>query len=294
MIIVFLAGGLGNQMFQFAAGKALALKNRQELKLDLSSYVFRQPNETHREYELSKVFSGNFAIATRKDLQEVLGWKLIFHQHPFLRRVFKKLAQSKSWIIEPYLSYWPDFFSQQSDCLIDGYWQSSRYFDSCANEICNEFTFKMNNFKSKSLLEKIKNSNSVSIHIRRGDYVNDKTTASFYGSCEPGYYEKAINTIKDQSKNPEFFIFSDNVNEAKKLLPEIGKATFVSDHSSYDNHFDMMLMSHCKHNIIANSTFSWWGAWLNKNAEKIVIAPKVWFASKLSDSDLIPAGWRRV
>jgi hypothetical protein len=295
MVIAFLSGGLGNQMFQFAAAKALALKKSQELKLDISNYQNRQPGETIREYELAKVFAGPFELATPADLKEILGWKFIFHQHPFLRRILRKLPQiEQNWIVEPDFSYWPDFFNLQPNCLLEGYWQSNRYFEDFSEDIKECFRFKMDSFSAPEILESIENSNSVSIHIRRGDYVTDKNTAGFHGICDADYYLKAIEMIKKKTTEPRFFVFSDDLGAARELLKDLKNVFFVNANTADKSHFDMMLMSRCRHHIIANSTFSWWGAWLNDNHEKIVIAPERWFASGLPDQDLVPKRWMRV
>lgn len=294
MIITFLTGGLGNQMFQFAAGKALALKLKQELKLDISNYSHFQPNETIREFELAKVFQGTFEIAEPKDLKKVLGWKTIFHQHPFLRKIFRKVAQNNNWVVEPGFGYWPDFFSRDSACLIEGYWQTKKYFESYADEIRESFRFKLDDFKNPELINKIENSNSISIHIRRGDFATHKATNNFHGICGSDYYLKAIEEISQKKENANFFVFSDDIEAAKELLKNCKNTYFVDENSSANSHFDMMLMSRCKHHIIANSTFSWWGAWLNTNPDKTIIAPAQWFANGLSDSDLIPSEWLRI
>jgi hypothetical protein len=293
MFIVYLTGGLGNQMFQYAAGKALALRQNRELKIDVSHFQTPQSNETKREFELAKVFKHNFNIATFSDIKQVLGFQILFHKNPFLRRIWKRLPFKKNWVVEPHFSYWPAFFSNQKDCLIEGYWQSYKYFESYADNIRQSFNFKSDAFKNFKLLKSIKGSNSVSIHIRRGDYVKNKTTAKFHGICEADYYLKAIELIRKEQNNIKFFVFSDDISAAKKILNGIEDVSFVEGAPS-QHHFDMMLMSNCKHHIIANSTFSWWGAWLNQNPQKIVIAPQKWFASGLPDQDIIPETWLRM
>jgi len=292
MIITSLSGGLGNQMFQFAAAQALALNLNSPLLLDTSYFSIYQ---TNREFELFKVFITDFKLAKKEDLKKILGWTSIFHQQSFLRRLYKKIPFSKHWIVEPQINYWKEFSNLQSDCLLDGNWQSEKYFKHHGDIIRNSFQFNKSNFTNNDLLNKIRENNSVSIHIRRGDYVTNKTTFQYHGICDENYYLDAIKEIKKNVKNPKFYVFSDDISAAKKILTQqLSSCYFVENNSPTNNHFDMMLMSQCKHNIIANSTFSWWGAWLNTNPKKKVIAPKKWFARNLCDLDLIPEEWLRI
>lgn len=292
MIITLLSGGLGNQMFQFAAGEALAAKLGQQHKLDTSFYSIY---DTNRVYELDRVFAKQFELATNADLEKVLGWKKSIYFHPFWRRVYRKFPVSKDWVVEPGFTYWSNFWEQGKNCLIEGIWQSVKYFDNYAGIVRDALQFKMEEFTDLSLIEKITKSNSVSIHIRRGDYVANNKTFGYHGICEDEYYVKAIEHFRSRFADIKLFIFSDDLEEAKKILkPYQSICHFVDGNSGDKSHFDMMLMSRCKHNIIANSTFSWWGAWLNQNPEKAVIAPKNWFSADISDKDLIPSSWIRV
>lgn len=292
MIISFITGGLGNQMFQFAAGKALALKTKKQLKLDTSYYSLYQTNRT---YELSKVFKSNFSIVKQAELKKLLGWPIILHKHSFLRKLYRRLPFCDSWITEPTPNHWQGFSEINKSCLIEGNWQSADYFNDYSNEIRQAFEFDMSEFKHNELINKIKLKNSVSIHIRRGDYISNQKTLQYHGICEESYYLEAIEYIKQKIENPKFYIFSDDLLAARKTLKNHSNSCyFVEENSTSNNHFDMMLMSKCNHNIIANSSFSWWAAWLNNNSNKIVIAPKQWFNEDISDQDLIPKTWIRL
>ena len=292
MIITQLSGGLGNQMFQFAAGKALALKTGQQHKLDLSFYSIY---ETNRTYELSRVFTEPFELAESSDLAKILGWKKKIYFHPFLRKIYRKFSISKDWVVEPDFAYWDKFFEQSSNCLIEGNWQSVKYFSEYEEEIKAALHFKMEDFENFKLIDKIENSNSVSVHIRRGDYVSNAKTLNYHGICKDEYYLKAIESLSTKVKNIRLFVFSDDIEAAKHILQSYHEiCEFVDENTGDKSHFDMMLMTRCKHNIIANSTFSWWGAWLNLNSDKIIIAPKNWFATDISDKDLFPDSWIRI
>ncbi|MCK4744844.1 alpha-1,2-fucosyltransferase, partial [Candidatus Parcubacteria bacterium] len=176
---------------------------------------------------------------------------------------------------------------------LDGYWQSEKYFKNIENSIRKEFTLKNDlQLKAKKLLRKIKNTESISIHIRRNDYISHKPANQYHGVCHLSYYKKAINVIIKKIDDPHFFVFSDDIDWCKKNLKIKFPTIFVEGNKDYE---DLILMSKCKHNIIANSTFSWWGAWLNNNPNKIVIAPKKWFRKKsINTKDLIPKTWIKI
>lgn len=292
VIISFLSGGLGNQMFQFATAQALALRHGHQLKVDPSYYrMYRQ----NRVYELADVFHHRFEKAAPRDLAQVLGWKRFIHQNPTLRRFFRRLPGAGTWVVEPHYHFWPELMKHQHPCLLEGDWQSPRYFQNFSKEITACFSFRQDSFNDGWLLEKVKKSNSVGIHLRRGDYVSNQHTLSYHGICEVDYYRQAIALIRKREKHAKFFVFSDDIGAAREVLTGESDLFFVEPDENRPNHFDMMLMSCCRHNIIANSTFSWWAAWLNQNPTKIVIAPQRWFAAgHLSDRDLIPTDWTRL
>lgn len=293
MIISFISGGLGNQMFQYAAGRALALRLGCEVKLDASFY---QMFKTNRRFELSGVFDHDFKIANDKDLRSVLGWKFFLHRSEKLRHWIRRMPFDTNWIQEKEFAYWPGLTMLKGSCFLEGNWQSEKYFADFSDEIRKDFSFNMKNFPadSRALMKKMQTENSVSIHIRRGDYTANKETLHYHGVCPAAYYQEAIKFMHKELDQPVFFVFSDEIQTAKDLLGKQKNVYFVEENFQGNNHFDMMLMSQCRHNVIANSTFSWWGAWLNKNQNKIVIAPKIWFAADLSSDDLVPETWIRI
>ncbi len=184
----------------------------------------------------------------------------------------------------------------KKETLVDtsGSWHNENYFKKYEGKIRKELSFKnpLSKF-NQEIFSKIQTTNSVSIHIRGGDYVSGNKS-SFHETCSADYYSSAIAIIREKVSNPHFFIFTDDINWAKGLMQFPEPFTFVS---SPDNppHEELALMSSCKHNIIANSTFSWWAAWLNPNPDKTVIGPSKWFANeKNGNSDILPASWIRI
>jgi hypothetical protein len=196
---------------------------------------------------------------------------------------------------EKHFHFDQDFMNIPDNIYIQGYWQSEKYFREISSVIKNDLQLKYPmGLKDKFFYELILKSNSVSLHIRRGDYVPGTYSDQVSECLSLDYYEKAIGQILQKNPDVVFFIFSDDINWAKENLP-ISRPVFYVDHNSTDANFqDLRLMSLCKHNIIANSSFSWWGAWLNNNSEKEVYAPSKWFnsnARNLDSKDIIPDHW---
>lgn len=287
MIISKLIGGLGNQMFQYAAGRALAIANNCDLKLDISGY---KSYKLHNGYELD-LFNIQASIAKN---EEVFG--LLKVRSRLFRLVGKRLGlKNKSLMIEKSFAFDPEFFYIKESVYIDGYWQSYKYFESIRQYLKIELTPKIPlSGLNLSIAESIGQVNAVSLHIRRGDYVNNLAANKVHGFLGIEYYKKAISYFVEKIPYPYFFVFSDDISWAKENLGLSSGVTFI-EHNQGENSFeDMRLMSLCKHNIIANSSFSWWGAWLNDNPNKTVIAPNQWFASMLVSTDLLPASWLRL
>ncbi|HQS38500.1 MAG TPA: alpha-1,2-fucosyltransferase, partial [Methylotenera sp.] len=158
-------------------------------------------------------------------------------------------------------------------------------------QIRKDFTFKLAlSVKNSAIIEQISQVNAVSLHVRRGDYVTNAKNA-FIGVCSLEYYRKAVEYVKNQVDKPVFFVFSDDIEWVKSNLPIDFPCFYIDHNHGIESFNDMRLMSHCKHHIIANSSFSWWGAWLNANSEKIVIAPQQWFANNTNVNDLLPESW---
>ncbi len=298
MIIVRLRGGLGNQLFQYAAGKALAEYHRTELLLDLYTYT-RHP---YRKYELSK-FNIEAREATRTEVRQFTG------SNPIIRYLNKRenYLRCPKIFVQPHYHYYEDFFSLPAEIYLSGYWQSDKYFSSISAQLQKQFTPKQSlDERNATLKERIQSENSVAVHIRRGDYASTSFYSSFFGVSSQSYYENAIEKMRREIENPVFYFFSDNIAWCKETFAGI-KAEFVDYNQGDDAFKDLLLMTSCRHNIIANSTFSWWGAWLNNHANKKVIAPKEWFRTDFlakkepvypsrfyNTKDLIPDSWIRL
>ena len=289
MILIHAIGGLGNQMFQYAVGRALSLESGQLLRLDTSSFT---DYGLHQGFELQRVFNCQIQVATQSDLRRVLGWQ----SSPVVRRLLTRSGFSalrrKEFVVEPHFHYWPGISEVQADCYLVGYWQSERYFQSQASAICADFTFTLPlTDKNVELAKQISEVQAVSLHVRRGDYINNIKTNAAHGVCSIEYYRTAIQYISNSVKRPYFFIFSDDITWVKDNLKMEMPYQYVDHNQGALSFNDMHLMSLCQHHIIANSSFSWWGAWLNPNPGKIVIAPKRWFTNSRNTSDLTPARW---
>ena len=195
-------------------------------------------------------------------------------------------------IVEPYLDYWAGINQVSPNAYLMGYWQSEKYFQFIEAIIRADFVFKQAMSNSNQLIaNQIEQSNAVSLHVRRGDYANNPLTAATHGLCSMDYYMQAIQHIGECVYEPNFFIFSDDIVWVKENLKINFPCFYVDGNYGEESYNDMRLMSLCKHHIIANSSFSWWGAWLNQYAGKIVIAPNKWFAHDTDVKDLLPESW---
>ena len=288
MIISELIGGLGNQMFQYAAGWALARDKNTFLKLDVSGFA---NYALHQGYELNRVFESQGSVASEQDLQQLLGWQSSLLVRRVLRQPCMKSLRKSSLLIEFGFPY-SDLRPQVSDHgYLSGYWQSEKYFLNCADEIRSHFRFKpLLSPENEKWVELISKKNSVSVHVRRGDFIKSKNIA-YHGVCSVEYFDSAARLMMERNPDVEFFIFSDDVAWVKSNINLSAPCHFVVNNIGVESFNDMRLMSLCKHNITANSSFSWWGAWLNANPLKTIIAPAKWFAADIDVRDLIPSSW---
>lgn len=282
-------GGMGNQLFQYAIGRSLAIRNESEFKMDILGYADQGELLTPRLYALN-IFSVQENFASEKEIEKLksnTSGSVVLALQRF--GFFKK---SNSFVIEPHFNFSSEILESGNNIYLQGYWQTEKYFKDVEDVIRKEFTLKEKfSIEEKEITKEIKNSNAVSLHIRRGDYVSSATTSKFHGICSLDYYEKAVRHIAEKTENPVFYIFSDDIAWVKENLKIDFPTKYVSDGILKD-YEELTLMSYCKHNIIANSSFSWWGAWLNANPEKIVIAPKQWFADQsVNTSDVVPETW---
>jgi hypothetical protein len=288
MIVAKINGGLGNQMFQYAAARALANHHQVDLMLDLRWFKNIPSRNTVRSFELNRYPIDAYIANGQEELQF-----RSFHSL-FLKGIPRINTQ---WIYkkEKYFQFDPDFFRFPSNSYLDGSWQSSHYFEKYSESIWNQFQpIEAPGYQDEALLDLIRNSNSIAIHVRRGDYVTNVFARNAHGACSLDYYNNALDFIREREEGLSYFVFSDDLNWARDNLKLRGPAEFVN-HNAGDRAFnDLRLMASCAHQIIANSSFSWWGAWLNKNPKKRVLAPSQWFTGRKNTSTLLPIGWTKI
>jgi hypothetical protein len=292
MIRVALNGGLGNQMFQYAAGRALSEVNNTGLILDLiplQSKLQAKHLATFRKFELD-VFtidaSFNNPDFKHKYLYPLA--KVNFYLNIAISKIKYNYFKEKSFEFDAAL------LSQPDNTYLEGHFQTEKYFKNIEHLIRNELKFndklcgKNVHFKNK-----IESCNAVSIHIRRGDYLLNKMNFTKHGITSLNYYYNAVNYIASKIEAPEFFVFTDDLKWTKENFTVDFPFEIIDENTAPEtSHLDMHLMSLCKHNIICNSTFSWWSAWLNGNPHKIVIAPLKWFEdSSINSKDIYPSEW---
>lgn len=290
MIIVKVFGGLGNQMFQYALARNLAEKHSTLLKLDLTGF---------EEYKLRRYNLQCFHIwehlATKKEIEDILYSQNIFTKlkRKTIARFGFKDHKNNTCIVEKQFNFDSQILEAPNNVVLDGYWQTEKYFADISDILRREFVVKYQQHpQSQHFANQLQNTESVSLHVRRTDYVQNTLTNQIHGTCNQDYYERAVNYIGERVINPHFFIFSDEPEWTKSNLKLGFPMTIVDCNDASRSYEDLRLMSMCKHNIIANSSFSWWGAWLNPNLNKIVIAPHKWFNDETRNTqDIIPENW---
>ncbi|WP_417423415.1 alpha-1,2-fucosyltransferase [Hoeflea sp.] len=284
-VISRLHGGLGNQLFQYAAGRAVALRTGSELLLDTRQYTAKNPFQ----YDLGH-FSIQARVATGDELPPAKA-------RPLAYVWWRKFGRSPRFIREQGLAYNERIGTIAGECYLHGYFQSQRYFDDIVPTLWNDLSFREAiSGDNASMAERIQGRPSVSVHIRRGDYITSAKAQAVHGSTDLAYYERALAEVRSRSgKDPVVYLFSNDPDWVRDNIKLDAELVPVTNNDGRTAHEDLRLMSLCDHNIIANSTFSWWGAWLNPSHEKIVIAPSQWFADpKLSNPDITPSGWLRL
>jgi len=288
MVITKLLGGTGNQMFQYAFGRNLALKNNCSLKLNLSFFE----KSDSRTFSLEH-FSAVFDSAAPGEIEQI-----IQKQSSKLNELKRKVLKSRPYVIyEKTLEFDPQNLETQQDVYVDGYWQSEKYFLGSSEQIRKDFKIKTApSAKNAAMLSKIQSVNAVSLHVRRGDFLDNELN-KIHGTCSIEYYERAADLISKQTTNPVFFIFSDDLNWARENIKLQQDLVVVDINDDKAAHEDLRLMSGCRHHIVANSSFSWWGAWLNPRPDKIVVAPKKWFNDpelNRQSRTIVPESWIRL
>ena len=300
MIVAKLMGGLGNQMFQYATGRFLSEKYGWPLLLDIEWYrhqelrrytldCFNIRENLFTNFHKSKFNNYGFnqsEICIAKILRKVgLGGIANF----FNERSLVITEKNEDLILSPEVSEFDSIY-------ITGDLQNHKYFEEIRNILLFEYTPRYQpSVEFKSSINKLQNTNSVSIHLRFGDYLHDVITSKTHGALSIEYYKKGIDYIKSRIKNPVFYVFSDDVIKAKEFMDSIETNYEILSTNKASHAFeDLTLMSKCKHNIIANSTYSWWSAWLNSNDSKIIVSPKNWFKKTKINPNLIPPSWIQI
>ncbi|GEO09128.1 alpha-1,2-fucosyltransferase [Segetibacter aerophilus] len=285
MIITQINGGLGNQLFQYAAGRALAEYHQVPLKIENSFYK----TVDFASFELER-FNAQVQLASVDEIEK-------FNSKNFFTKACSKIlpVHKKIFFVEPYSHFYNKFFSAPSNSYLKGLWQSEKYFSSIKDTIRHEFILKdklVIHLRPKA--EAMRKENSVAVHIRRGDYTNPNVE-KVMGLLRLDYYKKALSLLQKKTGNLKVYFFSDDIEFVGKNMTLNYDFEFVSGAITSRNYEDFYLMQHCKHNIIANSTFSWWSAYLNNYNEKIVVAPKNWFNTTSKNSnDLLPEAWYKL
>lgn len=291
MKIVNILGGLGNQMFQYAF--AIALQHNfpnEKVLIDPSGF---KGYPLHNGYELKRIFNASIPEASIKEqlsvfypLRNYRMWQIGTRILPRRRTV---ISESED------MRYDAKLFADDSSAYYLGYWQTEKYFKDIRNQILDAFTFPELSSDSLNIgvINRIKSENAVSLHVRRGDYVKIGNTQ---GICTIDYYKKALKLMTKKTTPTLFVVFSDDIQWCRENIKDLSgavPAVYVDWNKREDSYRDMQLMSLCKHNIIANSSFSWWGAWLNQNPDKVIIAPSRWMNGP-GWADIIPDDWHTI
>lgn len=292
MIILNLTGGLGNQLFQYGLGRYLSTKLDADLVIEDSFYRDTPKDVTPRRFELDQ-FATHYRFVTdaeRRYLRRYTNRWLRFAQK------YIPMPGRYRYVREPLDRLMLEVRDLTGDILLDGYWQSEFYFAGAETQIRQDLTPKFEfSGDDQRIRQQMTEAISVSLHVRRGDYVSKASNLAWHGICGLDYYAQALAIIADKVSNPHFFVFSDDMQWVKDNLNVKAACTYVSHNNESQAANDMMLMASCKHHVIANSSFSWWGAWLNPSPDKIVIRPKVWLQQlPHMNESVCPASWLAV
>lgn len=303
MIISRLTGGLGNQMFQYAAGLALAEHHRTVLKLDVNWFRMDPTYEAHNRYALSCLnITEQFAV--QDEIDKVRGLRLTRSERMAARLAralhFYQYAERRSGAANLHYAekfgFYPGFFKQPDNTYLHGMWQSEQFFEPVSNLLRLHFSFRYPMpFLVGEMMERIRSGGpSVAVHFRRGDYVRNPTFSQEIGVLDFDYYRRAMAKMLESHKDLKFYVFSDDIDVIERDFKSEAPCVFIRAVDHWHSYDKIRLMSACSHAIISNSTFAWWAAWLNANPRKTIIAPEPWFADgKHEGSDVVPRSWLR-
>lgn len=290
MVIGTITSGLGNQLFQYALARSLALRRNTSLYLDVNYYRQARERDTPRALKLDHFNTAYRALHTSPYHYIAKSTKLLHD------RTLKPFVQ---YVKEGQFQFNPSVFESNARLIIlEGFWQSERYFSECSHIIRNELSFNRQTGETFARYQTMIKSADVpvSMHIRRGDYVSHPEFSQSFGFIGLEYYQAAITHLTEQFPKVKLFVFSDDPTWVRQNLNLVVPHVFVTNTGDDADVDDLQLMSLCHHHIIANSSFSWWGAWLNPSPDKRVVAPKQWFRNKpdWNTCDLLPSGWLRL
>jgi hypothetical protein len=296
MITIRMTGGIGNQLFQYALGLHLKEVYQKEVQFDTSFYnINGQDDATIRDLDIESFTLGDLQ---KNNSSNILSKSVLAKGQRFLERLFVPYYR-QSYFFEQTLRFDPNVFKVKNSVYLDGYWQSPEYFKGIEGKLRSQFVIENKMTEYAAGLSKRINDmkNAISIHIRRSDYLNKYSHV--YYSQPISYYLASLKVIKGylQTDNIKLIVFSDDIEWCRTNL-DFKYPTIFVDALQRPSYEDMILMSQCSHHIIANSTYSWWGAWLNKNDDKIVVAPKNWFLepykNEIYTQSIIPSSWIRL
>ena len=282
MIVTRLEGGLGHQLFQYAAGRRLSIARGVPLRVDRPAVDGGPRPSALSPFAINAADAGP---AARAD----------FEAQTWTERAIRRM-RGRQLVRERSPRFDPSILELSGDVYLDGQWQSEQYFADAADVIRGELAWQTTPGSwSADLLARIASGNTVSVHVRRGDRVSDPRLAGVHGTCPVAYYRRAWRLIRERVPDPWFVVFSDDPAWARAQLTFLDPVKFVSDPGHRPDHDDLWLMTRCRHHVIANSAFSWWGAWLSAAVSQMVVAPDRWFADPAHDGrDVVPPAWARV
>jgi hypothetical protein len=293
MIVMRLKGGLGNQLFQYATGRAIAIQKQVSLLLDNSWYAQTYHDVTPRELLLSKLNTkGSFIsfqpkIKRPKRIQRIQ--QMFWPINPFI------FVEQTPYRFDSRLNKSPAF--KQQNLYLMGYWQSYKYFESIKPILQSEISLKKPlDTHYLNYLNQIQATASAMVHIRRGDYVNLASASKIHGFIGLEYYREGMGLLLNKNPEIHFFVFSDDLEWAKQNLPHSERSTFIQSLGNSDAVIqELELMMHCQNHLIANSSLSWWAAWLSKQSNGVILCPKKWTNDlSMNWDDLLPNTWQRI
>ncbi|MDQ2778286.1 MAG: alpha-1,2-fucosyltransferase [Pseudomonadota bacterium] len=293
MIVTNLIGGLGNQLFQYACGHAVAARNGAPLRVATDLF---EGYRLHQGYEVARVFDIDTPTAGADDLRALLGPL----RHRLARRGAERLrpglwCQGRA-CFEPRVGAVALVERLGGDAYLHGYWQSEYFFAEHADSLRQALRFRTEaSPRNAALLARIDAGVSVGVHVRRGDYVANPKNRAIYAECSIAYYRAAIRLLRASHPEAAFYVFSDDPVWVRDTMHDAAeRIEFVDHNQGPESYNDLRLMSRCAHLVMANSSFSWWAAWLGERPGRTVVAPRQWYADPARGADLIPDRWRRM